>query len=164
MIAALMEAGRFCEVPENRIELARMLSQRKYFDVSQTLLANGLAGPFDSGRGRRLVKDFVIYDVLKTGAPTRAKGQWVFDLVRTLGNHERNRALRSDVIPKVFREDIFRKAAKLCPPSVGSPGPPAAERAPRVASEASATRPEAPRACAAVPATAATHGPARARA
>src|ERR1022692_42289 len=114
LIAALIEASQFCDVPENRRELARMLAQRKYFDVNKSLLANALVGPFESGRGRRVVKDFVIYDALKAGAPTRSKGKWVFDLVRTLGGNGAVPALRSEIIPKVFREDIFHKAARLC--------------------------------------------------
>jgi two-component system, oxyanion-binding sensor len=113
MIAALIEASQFCDVPENRIELARMLAQPMYFDVSRTLLTNALVGPFDSGRGRQAVKDFVIYDAFKAGMPSRAKGKWVFDLVRTLGGKETNPALRSEIVPRVFREDIFSKAARL---------------------------------------------------
>lgn len=117
MIAALIEASQFCDVPENRGELARMLAQPIYFDVSRTLLANALVGPFDSGRGRHPVNDFVIYDAFKAGVPSRAKGKWVFDLVHTLGGTETSPALRSEIVPRVFREDIFHKAARL----VGQP-------------------------------------------
>jgi ABC-type nitrate/sulfonate/bicarbonate transport system substrate-binding protein len=128
MIAALIEASQFCDVPENRGELARMLAQPMYFDVGRTLLANALVGPFDSGRGRQPVKDFVIYDALKVGVPSRAKGKWVFDLVRTLGGGESSPALRSEIIPRVFRKDIFYKAARLVgnssPRSRASSAPP----------------------------------------
>jgi len=113
MIAALIEASRFCDEPENRTELARMLSQPQYFDVDRALLANALVGPFESGQGRRQLKDFVIYDSRRAGAPTRAKGKWVFDLVQSLGGNQSNPALRSEIISKVFREDIFDKAARL---------------------------------------------------
>ena len=113
MIAALIEASRFCDEPENRPELARMLSQSRYLDVDRALLANALVGPFGSGQGSRTVKDFVIYDSRRAGAPTRAKGKWVFDLVQKIGGNRSNPALRSEIIAKVFREDIFRKAARL---------------------------------------------------
>lgn len=132
MIAALIEAGRYCDVPENRPELARMLAQPAYFDVSRELLANALVGPYQTGHGGRRVEDFVIYDTLKAGAPTRAKGKWVFDLVRTLGGESSNKVLRPEMITKVFREDIFQQAAALCgqypppvPPFLESPGLPA---------------------------------------
>jgi ABC-type nitrate/sulfonate/bicarbonate transport system substrate-binding protein len=113
MIAALIEASRFCDVPENRAELVRMLARTEYFDISRSMLANALVGPFESGLGRRVVKDFVIYDALKTGAPSRVKGKWVFDLVQTIGGNGSIPALRSEIIPKIFREDIFRQALEL---------------------------------------------------
>jgi hypothetical protein len=90
-----------------------MLSQPQYLDVDHALLANALVGPFESGHGRRTVKDFVIYDSRRAGAPTRAKGKWVFDLVQKIGGNSSNPALRSEIIAKVFREDIFRKAIRL---------------------------------------------------
>lgn len=131
MIAALIEAGRYCDVPENRPELARMLAQPAYFDVNRELLTNALVGPYQTGHGDRRVDDFVIYDTLKAGVPTRAKGKWVFDLVRTLGGEQSSKVLRSEMIAKVFREDIFQQAAALCgkypppvPPFLESPGAP----------------------------------------
>jgi ABC-type nitrate/sulfonate/bicarbonate transport system substrate-binding protein len=113
MIAALIEASRFCDAVENRPELARMLAQPQYFDVDRALLTNALVGPFESGHGRRAINDFVIYDSRRIGAPTRAKGKWVFDLVQQIGDNGSNPALRSEIISKVFREDIFRKALKM---------------------------------------------------
>jgi len=113
MLAALIEASGFCDGPENRPELARMLSQPQYFDVDRALLANALVGPFDSGQSRRELKDFVIYDSRRAGAPTRAKGKWVFDLVQSVGGNQSHPALRSEIVAKVFREDIFRKASRL---------------------------------------------------
>jgi hypothetical protein len=113
MIVALIEASQFCDQPENRSELARMLARPSYFDVDRKLLANMLVGPFEFGHGRRPIKDFVLYDATKLGAPTRATGKWVFDLVLNLGGNGSHPALRSEIIPKIFREDIFHKAVKL---------------------------------------------------
>lgn len=140
MIAALIEAGRYCDQPEHRAELARMLAQPAYFDVSSELLANALVGAFESGHGRRVVNDFVIYDTLKAGVPTRAKGRWVFDLVRALGGEQSQAVLRPEMIAKVFREDIFQRAAALCgkypppvPPFLESPGAPGGALLPTLA-------------------------------
>ncbi len=113
LLAALIEAGQYCELPANRPELARMLAQPQYFNVDQRLLANALIGPFESGRDRLDVKDFVVYDGLRVGPPTRARGKWVLDLVRALGAGESSRALRPEIIGKVFRHDIFKQAAAL---------------------------------------------------
>jgi ABC-type nitrate/sulfonate/bicarbonate transport system substrate-binding protein len=124
MLVALIEASQFCDEPENRPELARMLAQPRYFDVDKKLLANTLVGPFEFGHGRRPVENFVQYDALKSGAPTRATGRWVFDLVRNLGGNDANPALRGEIIAKVFREDIFQKAVKLATTSKGRPRTP----------------------------------------
>lgn len=120
LIAALIEASKFCDLPANRPELARMLAASRHFDVPEEHLTNSLVGPFFDGRARRQMPDFVRYDAFKAGAPNRAMGRWVFDLVRTLGPAADLPALRSDVIAKVFREDIFNQALAL----VGTdPGP-----------------------------------------
>jgi ABC-type nitrate/sulfonate/bicarbonate transport system substrate-binding protein len=119
MLAALIAASQFCARLENRPELARMLAQPCYFNVDKKLLTNSLVGPFESGHGRRSIKDFVLYDALQAGVPTRATGKWVFDLVRGLGGNDRNPALRSEIIPKIFREDLFAKALRLALPAPG---------------------------------------------
>lgn len=119
LIAALIEASWFCDVPANRPELVRMLARPQYFDVDRSLLANALVGPLETGQGRRVVKDFAIYDARRAGAPTRAKGKWVFDLVQTLGGQGANLALRSDIIPKLFREDIFLQALRMAEGKTG---------------------------------------------
>ncbi|HVY72070.1 MAG TPA: CmpA/NrtA family ABC transporter substrate-binding protein [Verrucomicrobiae bacterium] len=122
LIAALIEASQFCDQPENRPELARMLSQSRYFDVSEELLRKALVGPLDAGHGRQFDGKFVVFDSLQIGAPTRAMGRRTFDLVRTLGPGETNPALHTDVIGKVFREDIFEQAKQLYLSS-RNPGP-----------------------------------------
>jgi ABC-type nitrate/sulfonate/bicarbonate transport system substrate-binding protein len=113
MLAALIEASRYCDVPGNRAELARMLAQPQYLDVDKRLLANALVGPFDPGRGHLAVEDFVIYDGLKEGSPSHARGKWALDLMRTLGASESSPALRPEVIRKDFRHDIFGKAVAM---------------------------------------------------
>jgi hypothetical protein len=90
-----------------------MLAQPQYFDVDRSLLANALVGPFESGHGRRPVNDFVIYDARRAGAPTREMGKWVFDLVQMVGGRDSNPALRREIIPKLFRKDIFLRALRL---------------------------------------------------
>jgi ABC-type nitrate/sulfonate/bicarbonate transport system substrate-binding protein len=123
MIVSLIEAGRFCASMENRQQLVQMLAQPQYFDMNKKLLSNSLVGPFDSGRGKRSVKDFVGFDLFKAGSPTRAQGKWVFDVVNANGSNATNPALRSEIIPKIFREDIFRKAMELLRTGRSKPGP-----------------------------------------
>ncbi len=135
LLAALIEASQYCEVPANRPELSRMLAQPQYFDVDQRLLANSLVGPFESGRGRAPVNDFIIYDGSTAGLPSRARGKWVLDLVRALNASDSSPALRPEIIGKVFRDDIFEKAMSLVGASLSKdsstmPPPSSAENRP----------------------------------
>lgn len=116
LIAALMEASVFCDRPENRRDLARMLAQPRYFDLNAEYLANALIGPFDCGKSRRAIPDFIMFDGWKYGSPTRARGKWVLDMVRSLSQAGPLASLRSDTIARVFREDIYKKAKRLCRP------------------------------------------------
>ena len=49
MIAALIEAGRYCDQPEHRSELARMLAQPAYFDVSLNCSRTHWSGALNPG-------------------------------------------------------------------------------------------------------------------
>lgn len=118
LVAALMEASVFCEHPENREELIRMLAQPRYLDVPRELLANSLIGPFDTGRSKRELDDFITYHRHGANIPDRAKGRRVFDEVRALASAQGCRALRRDVIAKIFREDLYRQAARGAGPGV----------------------------------------------
>lgn len=113
LIAALIEASRFCDQPGNRPALARMLAARRYFDVPEEQLMNSLVGPFETGRGQRRIPDFATFDALKSGAPTRAMGRKTLDLVRALGPREVCPALRPEVVGRVFRHQIYEKALAL---------------------------------------------------
>lgn len=113
LIASLIEASRFCDDPAHRREFARMLARPEYFDVSEKLLENALNGPFYTGKERRDVDDLVVFDARRAGRPSRAKGRWVFDMVRSLDAAPADGALRPEIITKVFREDIFDRALQL---------------------------------------------------
>ena len=115
IIAALIEASQYCNTAKNRPELARMLARPKYFDVDASLLTRALQWQFEIGHNRPPVDDFVVYDALKYGAPTHEAGKWVFDLVRQLESQP-TPALHPEIIPTLFREDLFHKAASLVNP------------------------------------------------
>ncbi|MDD5348576.1 MAG: CmpA/NrtA family ABC transporter substrate-binding protein [Chthoniobacteraceae bacterium] len=113
IIAAMIEASLFCDQPGNRAELARMLANPNYFDTDKALLTKALKWQFEMGHSRPAIQHFVVYDALKVGAPTHAIGKWVYELVRELSGNDCTPALRSEIIPTLFREDLFHKAASL---------------------------------------------------
>jgi hypothetical protein len=90
-----------------------MLAQQCYYDVPPEHLANALVGPFSPGLGSASPENLIVFDARTVGAPNYASGRWVFDLVRSLGKEDPERALKSSVIPKVFRFDLYDRAMAL---------------------------------------------------
>ncbi len=116
MVAALVEASIFCELPANRPALVRMLAHSRYLDVSESVLARSLIGPLEMGHARAEVDDFVTYHRSGANVPDRAKGRRVFNDVRAHPSAQDCRALRPDVIGRVFREDLYHRAVALTGP------------------------------------------------
>ena len=112
MIGALIEAGLYCEQPSNRPELIRMLAQPRYLDVDESLLRNSLIGPFDTGRGRRAIGDFIVFGREGANIPDRLKGRLTFKAIRRLRVAQSCKALRPDVIGRIFRQDLFHEAGR----------------------------------------------------
>lgn len=123
MVAALIEASIFCELPANRPELVRMLSHSRYLDVAPSILEPSLLGALPVLDGSRKVDEFVTFHRGGANIPTRAKGREVFKHVRELPAAQDNTALRSDIIGRVFREDLYHRASELTGPRESQPEP-----------------------------------------
>jgi hypothetical protein len=66
------------------------------------------------------VPGFVTYQRDDANVPDRVKGRRVFDDVRVQPPARQCRALRPDVIGRVFREDLYRQARELLGPPPGN--------------------------------------------
>ncbi len=121
IVAALIEASIYCELPANRAELARILSHSRYLDVPAPLLAKSLIGPIAMGRGEEDVEDFITYHRAGANVPDRAKGRAVFQEVRLQPAAQQSRALRPDVVGRIFREDLYHQASALTGPRESPP-------------------------------------------
>jgi len=124
LVAALAEASIYCEAPANRPALARMLSDSRYLDVSVAMLEKSLIGPIETGAGRAEIEDFITYHRGGANVPDRAKGRCVFNEVRAHPAAQKCRALRPDVIGRIFREDLYHRAIALTGPRESEPPPP----------------------------------------
>ena len=129
LIAALIEASRFCDDPAHRKELVRLLSRPGYFDVHPDCLSNSLVGPFNTGRETKSHSNLVTYDALEIGAPTQAVGRLVYDMVKSLSRENDLPRLQPESIKQTFRKDIYDRAVKIA--EVGQYVLPAAAAAPR---------------------------------
>jgi ABC-type nitrate/sulfonate/bicarbonate transport system substrate-binding protein len=132
MVAALIEASIFCELPANRPELVRMLCHSRYLDVSESLLARSLIGPVELGRGKEETDAFIIYHRGGANVPDRAKGKRVFQDVRSQPAAQQCRALRPDVVGRIFRDDLYRQALALTGPRESMPDQRAVSPSPKV--------------------------------
>lgn len=121
VVAALIEASIFCELPAHRPELVRILSHSRYLDVSAPLLARSLIGPLETGRGEADVDEFITFHRGGANVPDRAKGRSVFKEVRLQPAAQQHRALRPDVVGRIFREDLYQRAAALTGPRESQP-------------------------------------------
>jgi ABC-type nitrate/sulfonate/bicarbonate transport system substrate-binding protein len=113
MIAAILEASLFCQAPENREELVRILAQPTYLDMDPGFLSNCLIGPFNAGKRHRVIDDLVIYSGRGANVPSRDKAKWVYEEIDAHCAPRNTPAFRRDVMRKVFREDIYWDAVDL---------------------------------------------------
>jgi hypothetical protein len=130
MVAALAEASIFCESPANRPDLVRMLAHSRYLDVPVSVLEKSLVGPLETGHGRVEVDSLITFHRGGANVPDRVKGRQVFDDVSAYPAASQCRALRRDVIARIFREDLYQRAIELTGPRESAPvTPPPARRA-----------------------------------
>ena len=80
IINALKEACEFCDVRENRPEVARVLADSGYFAGSEKILKRSLVGPLDLGFDKSVaVTDFHIFHRREANIPTSDRGRWLLD-------------------------------------------------------------------------------------
>lgn len=110
LIAALIEACRFCEAPENRPELVRILAKSRYLNIPESVLENSLLRDFDTGRGVKPSKDFIVFHSNHANVPSRSKAKWVYDNIEQNNLAPHCPGFRRDVMRKVFRKDLYHAA------------------------------------------------------
>lgn len=116
LIAAMIEAAAFCDLPRNRPQVAEILSLPEYLDVPQAAVENGLVGPFNMGRDREVLHpDTIVFHRMNAGRPTLAKGLWVQNEIFTHGLSGGHPPLSDGEIQKLFREDLYQEACQLVP-------------------------------------------------
>lgn len=113
MLAALMEACIFCDLPQNRNMLSEMLSHPHYLNAPADCIKAGLVGPFQHGESwLKMPPDLTIFHRHNANEPTDDKALWIMDGLYELLNDDafkaRNRG-RTPVLKNVFRRDIFHQ-------------------------------------------------------
>ena len=116
LLAALLEACAFCQLPENRLLLSEMLAHPQYLNAPAECVKAGLVGPFQQGARRfELLPELTIFHGHNANEPTDDKARWLMDGLYELLNETIFRVKnlrRSPVLTNVFRRDLFHEANK----------------------------------------------------
>lgn len=117
LMKGVIDAQRWCDKPENRDELAKILSGRKFFSLDQTILTSPLKGSYKMGDGQTTVDDlkkgplFWKDDRGSVSYPYKSHEIWF------LTENIRWEMLPPDtdtkaLVDRINREDLWREVAK----------------------------------------------------
>lgn len=109
LVAALVEAGAWCDEPQNRERLVELLADARYLNLSSRVIAPALLGRFDCGHDRiEMVSDFIVYHRGEASVPTAAKAAALQQALGAAGLLSAEAAVDADLPRRLFREDIHR--------------------------------------------------------
>jgi two-component system, oxyanion-binding sensor len=109
LVAALTEAGAWCDEPQHRQELATLLSGAAYLNVRAATILPALHGRFDCGHGRvESTPDFFVFHRGGAHRPTAAKAATIQAELRAAGLLPAG--VDPDLSRRLFREDLHHQA------------------------------------------------------
>ena len=113
LVAALAEAGAFCDRPENHARIAATLARPEFVGVPVEILARGLSGYLDCGHAvQRRVEDFCVFHRAGASEPSGDKVAWTLQLVRDSGLCPQPAELNFALGRRVYRADLYQAAVK----------------------------------------------------
>ncbi len=113
LLAALLEACAFCDVPENRPLLSEMLAHRQYVNAPAESLKAGFVGALEAGdRGVENLADLNIFHRHRANEPSDDKAAWIMGHLYEFLEHSvfQRQHGRTPVLKNIFRRDIFERA------------------------------------------------------
>ncbi len=118
--AAMADACRFCDQPENRRSVAEILHEARIFPVSKEVLLNSLVGPFHTGvTDLDSTEPFVVFHEDGANEATQERAKWCLEAVLEAG------ALKADARTRKLCMDTFLDARvrhlspmRITPPSI----------------------------------------------
>lgn len=114
LLAALLEACRFCQQPENRERMLETLALPQYVNAPIHALRASMCGTFDFGHGRiEKIPDFNVFSGGDANVPDAAKAAWITNQLAASGLLADAKLLPADSATTIFRPDLFAQAAQL---------------------------------------------------
>jgi nitrate/nitrite transport system substrate-binding protein len=114
IVQALMEAQQWCDKPENRLEMATIISASEWAKVPVKDVQDRLTGRIEYGNGRPIEEkspNIMRYWSNHASYPFKSHDLWFLTENLRWGQIPQNTDLKQ-VIDRVNREDIWRAAAK----------------------------------------------------
>jgi len=117
VIAALVEAGRFCDAAENRERVVETLAQPHVINAPIQAIRMSLSGNFDYGHGRieKTGRQHIFHSG-NANEPTVEKAQWVIDNLIRSGAVPDAQLIPVGTAEHCFRVDLYRQAIRLIQP------------------------------------------------
>jgi len=113
LIAALLEACRWCDRPENLHELLGLLSREQYLNLPAKVLQPSLSGRYDYGNGRReTLEKFFNFSRRNANDPSPRQVEWIAEHLVDNGFTKVARPSR-ELCQRVYRRDLYQRAQKL---------------------------------------------------
>ena len=114
LIAALTEACRFCERPENRERIIEVIAQPQFVGVPIEALRMGMTGSFNYGHGRvEKHSAFHIFSGPGVNDPSAEKSGWVIRNLLASGLVKDASLVPAERASEWFSSEIFQKAMRL---------------------------------------------------
>jgi ABC-type nitrate/sulfonate/bicarbonate transport system substrate-binding protein len=112
LIRSMLHAGAWCDAPDNRAELARMLSRADVVGAPEAVIAQSLIGSPDyspTAPGSASL-DYIVYSRYAAAFPWRSHALWFLSQMLRWGQIGPEIDLQA-VAASVYRPDLFRQAA-----------------------------------------------------
>ncbi len=113
LLAALLEACAFCDLPINRPLLSDMLAHPQYVNAPADCVQAGLGGsPARSGEVAQSFTDLTVFHRHNANDPTDEKARWIMEGLYELlqkSPFKLNGLGRTPVLKNIFRRDIFER-------------------------------------------------------
>lgn len=112
LVRGLIEAGRWLDQPENRIEAAHLLAKRAYIGLPAEIIARSLTGQYRVAPDAAPLglTDFHVFSRYATNFPWVSQAEWFIAQMIRWGHIGRDVPVQA-VARSVFRPDLFRRAA-----------------------------------------------------
>lgn len=111
LIAALHEAAAWCDEPDHREDLVRLLALRENLDLPAEVLAPALTGPFALDERRTIdARDLVTFHRLEANVPVPSLGARVLQQLVDAGLVAVDAAAVAPLSRRLFRTDLFQQA------------------------------------------------------